>query len=514
MDDGEVVAAIVAGDPRGIAEAYDRYAMPLYAYCRSLLREPADAADAVQDTFLIATAKLGGLKDPAKLRSWLYAVARNECLRQLRSGLTTSAFDEAVNMPAESADVGSAAEQAELRDLVRDALGGLNPAERDVVELSLAHGLQGEELADALGVSRNHAHALLSRARGQLERSLGVLLVARAGRDACSTLDTALAGWDGQLTVLIRKRVSRHIERCEICGERKRRELSPALFAGAVPMVALVPGFREQVLGLCTDHTAVGLARRANVATRAGTFGPAGFPRPLSLPGAPGWPHALRHSHAAVASTATAVAAAGVSAVLFIGGAQHGQNPAAGARGSPAPGAVAGARGGPSHGSGNGTAPGGGGSSGLPPSSGGSGGATAPGLAAGSGTPGKPGTPGATGTTGSAGSGTGSSSPRSSASSPSPVTQGTLTVSQTRLVLVAVNGQGVGTFTLTAKGGPVSGYSISVPSGLTVSPASGSLASGASVTITVHSTSLITLDKQLTISPGGATVTVVLNVSL
>jgi hypothetical protein len=94
------------------------------------------------------------------------------------------------------------------------------------------------------------------------------------------------------------------------------------------------------------------------------------------------------------------------------------------------------------------------------------------------------------------------------------VTQGTLTVSQTTLVLVAVNGQGVGTFTLTAKGGPVSGYSISVPSGLTVSPASGSLASGASVTITVHSTSLITLDKQLTISPGGATVTVVLNVSL
>ena len=82
--------------------------MPLYAYCRSLLREPADAADAVQDTFLIAAAKLGGLKDPGKLRPWLYAVARNECLRQLRSGLTASALDQAVDMPAESADVGSA----------------------------------------------------------------------------------------------------------------------------------------------------------------------------------------------------------------------------------------------------------------------------------------------------------------------------------------------------------------------------------------------------------------------
>jgi len=63
MEDPEVVAAIVAGDPAGLAEAYDRYALPLYSYCRSLLREPADAADAVQDTFLVATAKLRDLRE-------------------------------------------------------------------------------------------------------------------------------------------------------------------------------------------------------------------------------------------------------------------------------------------------------------------------------------------------------------------------------------------------------------------------------------------------------------------
>ena len=39
MRDSEVVAAIVAGNPEGLAEAYDRYASPLYTYCRSLLRE-------------------------------------------------------------------------------------------------------------------------------------------------------------------------------------------------------------------------------------------------------------------------------------------------------------------------------------------------------------------------------------------------------------------------------------------------------------------------------------------
>ena len=54
MGDSEVVASIVAGDPEGLAEAYDRYADPLYKYCRSMLRDPADAAAAVPDPFVIA----------------------------------------------------------------------------------------------------------------------------------------------------------------------------------------------------------------------------------------------------------------------------------------------------------------------------------------------------------------------------------------------------------------------------------------------------------------------------
>lgn len=85
MQDRELVAAIVAGDPGGLAEAYDRYAAPLYTYCRFMLPGPrpsAEAADAVADTFVIAIAKLQALRDPDQLGSWLNAVARNECLRQ------------------------------------------------------------------------------------------------------------------------------------------------------------------------------------------------------------------------------------------------------------------------------------------------------------------------------------------------------------------------------------------------------------------------------------------------
>ena len=53
MDDREIVAAIVAGDLSGLAAAYDEHAESLYGYCRWMLSEPEDAADAVEDTFII-----------------------------------------------------------------------------------------------------------------------------------------------------------------------------------------------------------------------------------------------------------------------------------------------------------------------------------------------------------------------------------------------------------------------------------------------------------------------------
>src|SRR6266436_1911875 len=137
MRDREVVAAIVAGDPAGLAEAYDRYATPLYSFCRTMLREPADAADAVQDTFVIAASRLSGLRDPERLRSWLYAVARNECHRRLRSRSEQAPLEEAPDVTDEAADVSAGTERAVLRALVRDATNGLGPAEREVVELQL-----------------------------------------------------------------------------------------------------------------------------------------------------------------------------------------------------------------------------------------------------------------------------------------------------------------------------------------------------------------------------------------
>ena len=327
MRDSEVVAAIVAGDPEGLAEAYDRYASPLYTYCRSLLREPADAADAVQDTFVIAASRLAGLRDQNRLRPWLYAVARNECLRRLRARAAQVAtpVDDMPDVSDTTADVTGEVEREDLRALLRSAIRGLNTGDQDLIELQLRQGLDVAEVAAVLGVSRNHAHALLSRARDQLEISLGALLVARSGREDCAALDTMLQDWDGQLTILMRKRINRHIERCPVCAEAKKRELAPAMLLGlgpllALPIAAMPPGLRSQVLRLASSNSPEAAAHRASVAQRVGPFGHQGFPKPLDPPKGTWWRPGKGQLAAAGIAAAAVVAATLIGVALASGG--------------------------------------------------------------------------------------------------------------------------------------------------------------------------------------------------
>jgi RNA polymerase sigma factor (sigma-70 family) len=549
--DSEVVAAIVAGDPGGLAEAYDKYAAPLYAYCRSLLREPADAADVVQDTFVIAASRLAGLRDQNRLRPWLYAVARNECYRRRRATAAnpTADLDTMPDVTDATADVGGEASRAELRALLRSAVRGLNASDQDLIELQIRQGLDVAEIAALLGVSRNHAHALLSRARDQLETSLGALLVARTGRDDCAALSAMLEGWDGQLTVLMRKRLNRHIERCPVCGERKRRELAPALLLGlaplaALPIAAMPAGMRAAVLKLASSDTPEAVAHRAIVAQRATLFGHTGFPRPLGAPKTPWWRTRQGQvtaggvAAAAVAATVIGVALAGGGPGHHAGQAAFAQGPAPSSTGAvsgsapsqrPHPTVTAGGVGPGSSGAGVGGPP--------SPTAAGSAGAVAPsGSGSGSSSPSAsrsavssaPASPRPTpspeqssGTTKGANSPAASASttppPSSSSSSsapPPPSASGTLGVSPTS-ILLSVGGSA--SLTLTASNGPVN-WSITesqgLIGGLTVSPSSGTLASGSSTTVSVTASDLLTVGGQLTVQPGGITVSVVLSLNL
>jgi RNA polymerase sigma factor (sigma-70 family) len=323
MDDREIVTTIAAGDPAGLANAYDEYAGSLYGYCHWMLGDPDDASDAVQDTFVIAASRLGDLSDARKLRPWLYAVARNEC--QLRLDGTEPGLEGAGDLDDPYPDTAGRPDQAELREVVRTALDGLKPAEREVIELDLRHDLHGADLAAVLGIPRNQAHELATGARGQLERGLGALLVARTGRRACPDLDMLLDGWDGELTPPDRKQIDRHIDQCDICADRIEGALRPALQHGMVPLFGPPLELRDEVLQLCTSPSPGALSYRRDVTQRAGPFRENGFPEPVRPPRRRVL--ALSGMTAAVAAVVIAITATGIVAAIALTG-SHPRHPA------------------------------------------------------------------------------------------------------------------------------------------------------------------------------------------
>lgn len=311
MRDSAIVSAMVARDPGGLAEAYDKYAARVFSFCRSLLGDSAAAADAVQDTFLIAAESMSELQDPTRLRPWLYAVARNQCHRRLRAGARPVA-------PAETGTPGRSGDddQRQLVDLVRTAISGLPPADGEIVELNLRHRLHGADLADTLGVPRPDVHTLALRAHGRLRESLGALLVAQAGRKNCEDLDELLGDHDGT-TALARDLAGRHVEHCPVCADRQRQLLGPVLRLGFVSMAPVPAGLRSRVFGLASDPSPAAAAQRATVVQQAGTFAAYGFPEPLA-------PAAGRHRRlrrvpvgAIVGAAATAVAATAAAVVVL-----------------------------------------------------------------------------------------------------------------------------------------------------------------------------------------------------
>ncbi|MFM7062881.1 MAG: RNA polymerase sigma factor [Actinomycetes bacterium] len=252
LDDADLVGAALAGDREAFGAIYDRYSSQVFTMCAHMLGNRDDAADATSDVFLAAAERLGQLRDPSRLRVWLLAIARHNVYRRSsrRSRSVVVAEVEDVTGPlAADLEVGAAAESSELAEVLRDAAGGLDERDRAVLELQLL-GLEGADLADALGVAPEAAHQATFRMKERLERSLGAVLVARQGRADCDDLDQLLRTWDGTFSVLWRKRVARHVDSCEVC--ERRRKAVPALLLGGVAGAAtllVAPGpLRDQVL--------------------------------------------------------------------------------------------------------------------------------------------------------------------------------------------------------------------------------------------------------------------------
>lgn len=252
--DADLVADVLAGDRAAFAAVYDRYCDRLYDFAHSMLRSPEDASDAVADTFVTFAEKLPQLREPDRLRPWLYAIVRSECLRRIRSRdrIAFGGDDQLADMADTALASDEVAAMSELQKLVWDAAAGLAERDRALLDLHLRQGLDGADLGEAMGVSTSNAYVMMNRLRGQLERSLGALLVAKTGRSDCSDLDGTLGDWDGEFSPLVRKRVARHVDSCPKCLARKSAMASPlALFAG-VSAFAAPAGLRERVLSSVT----------------------------------------------------------------------------------------------------------------------------------------------------------------------------------------------------------------------------------------------------------------------
>jgi RNA polymerase sigma factor (sigma-70 family) len=266
VGDAELVGAAAAGDRAAFAEIYDRYANRLYDFCIGIVGD-RDAADCVQEAFYHAAVDLPKLRDPDKLRPWLYAIARHQTFRTLRARQRETASDDLPDEPDSAVGPDALAARNELAALVTQAEGGLSLRDREVLDLAYRHGLTNAEIAETLGVSGASAKKMVQRLRDTVAQSLGALLVARqvtAGRNRCPDLSTVVTGWDGQFTILVRKRISRHIASCANCDEDRDRLVNPTALLGAAPVLVPAPEWlRQQTLSNAAHPPATATATAA-----------------------------------------------------------------------------------------------------------------------------------------------------------------------------------------------------------------------------------------------------------
>jgi hypothetical protein len=164
----------------------------------------------------------------------------------------------------------------EAAALVWAAAEGLNERDRAVLYLNTRQGLEGGDLAAALGLEHANPYSLLNRAKIQLERAIGALLIARVGRRDCASLAEMLGSWDGALTPLLRKRLGRHVDACASCQRTKARVL-PLTAVGAAPV--LRPRRAEAWPATMPDGDFYEIAARREIAPER--WLPDGFPPPL-----------------------------------------------------------------------------------------------------------------------------------------------------------------------------------------------------------------------------------------
>ncbi|MEV0419957.1 RNA polymerase sigma factor [Streptosporangium canum] len=267
-DDQQLVGALRRADAQAPAKLYDSYAERLNDYAHSLLGDRDAAAGAVHDALVLAHGRVERLREPGRLRPWLYALTR--CAAGTRTPRRPA--------PAPEFDDRDTPEERELVALVHEALAELSGQEREVLELSLRHDLSTGEVGAVLGMSSRQAATRLGRAREHLENAAAAVVLAKVGRAHCPDLSAMVDSWEGPLTTMLRRRLSSHIGRCEVCLERRDRHVSAGRLLDMVPVAFPPLSLRRRYIETCVNPDLAGA--RAAVVEAGDRFDRAGFPTP------------------------------------------------------------------------------------------------------------------------------------------------------------------------------------------------------------------------------------------
>ena len=158
------------------AQLFEEYSAPIYNYVLRMVGDGDRAADITQDTFIKAYRKLDTLTDASSTRSWLYRIATNTAIDEIRrrrllvsmGGDEEHPFDRPDHRPGPEAQVMAGT----LDERVQRALLRLRPNHRQCLLLSDMNDMSAQQIAEMMGMSYGAVRTLLCRARGEMRRAL------------------------------------------------------------------------------------------------------------------------------------------------------------------------------------------------------------------------------------------------------------------------------------------------------------------------------------------------------
>jgi RNA polymerase sigma-70 factor (ECF subfamily) len=185
LTDLELAQRIAAGDKGAFELLMRRHNQILYRTARSILKDDAEAEDAVQEAWLLAYRAIGNFRGDAKLSTWLVRIVVNEAISR---GRKRSRGAEVIQLSGETQEGGGAVEEnvnrtlpeqpehaaqrAQTRKLLEAKIDELPDAFRTVFVLRALEELSVEESAVALGIPEATVRSRFFRARGLLREAL------------------------------------------------------------------------------------------------------------------------------------------------------------------------------------------------------------------------------------------------------------------------------------------------------------------------------------------------------